>query len=230
MVLGSGRSAGPTPRRRPGGTVRLRGPRWVREVVRVADAGVDRAWEPLRGHDGLDRIMTALTNAAEFSLLWVVTGTVAEAARPRRDRRRLARLVVGLAAESAIVNQGVKRLVGRSRPVRRPRRRRTRTPLTTSFPSGHASAAVFAATLLSEDHPGLSPLWWSLAAGVAVSRIHVGAHHASDVVAGAATGWALARLYRRIWPTPGPGTSGDDTVEPTGGEDAVGAPAATGTG
>ena len=37
---------------------------------------------------------------------------------------------------------------------------------------------------------------------VATSRAYVRIHHASDIVAGAAVGLALAAVARRLWPQP----------------------------
>ncbi len=62
-----------------------------------------------------------------------------------------------------------------------------RRPITSSFPSGHATAGFCAATLL-----GGGP-WYVAAAAVAATRVYVRLHHASDVVAGAALGLALGR-------------------------------------
>ncbi|HEX4822257.1 MAG TPA: phosphatase PAP2 family protein, partial [Acidimicrobiales bacterium] len=76
---------------------------------------------------------------------------------------------------------------------------RLRTPRSSSFPSGHASAAFTAATLLAEDNP-MAPVYYAAAAVVASSRVYVKIHHASDVLAGAATGLILGRIARRIWP------------------------------
>ncbi|GIU87158.1 MAG: hypothetical protein KatS3mg009_1673 [Acidimicrobiia bacterium] len=58
-----------------------------------------------------------------------------------------------------------------------------RRPVTSSFPSGHATAAFCAATLL-----GGGPARYALAAAVAGTRVYVRLHHPSDVVAGAALG------------------------------------------
>jgi undecaprenyl-diphosphatase len=77
-----------------------------------------------------------------------------------------------------------------------------RTPSTTSFPSGHASAAFTAATVLSEGDP-LWPLYYAAAAVVASSRTYVKIHHASDVVAGVATGMVIGRIARKVWPRGG---------------------------
>jgi len=72
--------------------------------------------------------------------------------------------------------------------------------MSSSFPSGHASAAVVASSLLSASEPRLGPIFRSAAAVVATSRLHVRIHHASDVLAGAAVGFALVRLSRRLLP------------------------------
>ncbi|MDE0217521.1 MAG: phosphatase PAP2 family protein, partial [bacterium] len=76
---------------------------------------------------------------------------------------------------------------------------RLRQPLTSSFPSGHASAAVVAAALLSESRRCRRP-FWAAASVVAASRVYVRIHHASDVVVGALVGAAIARLFKKIWP------------------------------
>src|SRR5262249_36034329 len=80
---------------------------------------------------------------------------------------------------------------------------RLRRPRTSSFPSGHASAAMVAATLLAQDDP-LAPLYYALAAVVASSRVYAKIHHPSDVVAGALLGLALAQVAKRVWPFPAP--------------------------
>jgi undecaprenyl-diphosphatase len=96
------------------------------------------------------------------------------------------------------VNQGVKRLFRRTRPTTAgDARLQVRQPSTSSFPSGHASAAAFAAaTLIAWDGRRWAPLWISLAAIVGVSRAYVKVHHPSDVVGGAVIGLALAVVLR----------------------------------
>jgi membrane-associated phospholipid phosphatase len=107
-----------------------------------------------------------------------------------------------LGAESALVNGPVKSLFRRHRPAwEQERPRRLRRPRTSSFPSGHASAAFTAAGVLSQGDP-LWPLYYALAGVVASSRVYVKIHHPSDVVAGALLGVVLARLVRRAWPMP----------------------------
>jgi undecaprenyl-diphosphatase len=112
------------------------------------------------------------------------------------------RLSAVLGLESLLVNGGIKRLVRRTRPVftgERPHR--LRRPRTSSFPSGHASSAFCAATLLSEGRRTW-PAYYALATVVAASRVHVRIHHPTDVVAGAALGLALGHVARRAWVGP----------------------------
>ena len=61
-----------------------------------------------------------------------------------------------------------------------------------SFPSGHALHAVSFALLLGQQYPGWAPALWAFAALVAASRVVLGVHYPSDVLAGAAVGATTA--------------------------------------
>jgi membrane-associated phospholipid phosphatase len=179
--------------RRGNGPIEI--PAWVDDI----DAAVDRAWEPVRHVAVVDRVFYAASAAADFSLLWQACN-VGLYLTGRHRARDAARIAMVLGIESLVVNQGVKRLFGRRRPTEHPseRTQHLRQPLTSSFPSGHASAAVVASSLLSASEPRLSPLFRATAAVVAASRLHVRIHHASDVLAGAAVGLVLVRTFRRV--------------------------------
>ena len=172
----------------------------ARRAVLRFDASTERAFNHLRGRKLADRAMYTVTELGDFGLIWLLIGA-ARGVRSPRHQRQFLRLAVCLGVESLLVNQGLKRLFRRVRPeVLEPRPHRLRTPLTTSFPSGHASSAMLAAALLSDDSPRLRPLWYGAAAVVASSRIHVRIHHGSDVVAGAVVGAALGVAAKRLWP------------------------------
>lgn len=167
------------------------------------DDAVDAAWgRAFRGRPWADRLFYLASELGDFSVIWLLIGA-AQGVRSDEDADESLRLAALLLAESALVNQGIKRLVRRPRPVPvEPRPHELRKPLTSSFPSGHASSAMFAAGLLSRRHPRRAPLYYGIAAVVATSRVHVQIHHASDVIAGAAVGAALAKVADRAWPPP----------------------------
>ncbi|MAT04251.1 MAG: hypothetical protein CL424_04300 [Acidimicrobiaceae bacterium] len=172
------------------------------DAIRRFDEGVDAALEPWRNQPVVSAVMNAATNAGEFSGIWHVSNIVRGVALGRPDQ--VVALGVGIGLESLIVNQGLKRLFKRRRPTSDGDERfDIRTPLTSSFPSGHASAAAFAATtLITWDGKRSIPLWATLAATVAVSRPFVRIHHGSDIVGGVAAGVTMAlvagRVYRRL--------------------------------
>jgi len=65
-------------------------------------------------------------------------------------------------------------------------------PDTSAFPSGHAAMAVAGAIAGSRMIPYSAWFWWPLAAVMAVSRVYLGVHWPSDVVAGLLLGLATA--------------------------------------
>lgn len=171
------------------------------------DATVDAWFEPLRGRRGPDRIFRIASDLGDWGLIWHLV-TVTLALRSEDDLRRSPKLLAGYAAESLIVNQGVKRLFHRPRPATTDRpdvATHLREPVTSSFPSGHASAAAFATVVLGNQDPRLRTILIPVAMIVATSRIHTRMHHPSDVVAGACIGWALGHAAELLWSS---GTSG----------------------
>jgi undecaprenyl-diphosphatase len=66
-----------------------------------------------------------------------------------------------------------------------------------SFPSGHTITGFSVATALAHFYPGLAPGLWICAASVAISRVLLGMHFVSDVLAGAVLGGVLARAS--VW-------------------------------
>jgi undecaprenyl-diphosphatase len=160
--------------------------------VRLFDERVDTAFDRVRS-PRLDPIAYAVSSAADHSLCWHAAGVARELAGPG-DLGRAARFSLALGAESAITNGPVKACFRRVRPAEYGDiefRHGLRRPITSSFPSGHATAAFCAATLL-----GGGPTRYAMAAGVAATRVYVRLHHASDVLAGAAFGVGLGFVFR----------------------------------
>jgi undecaprenyl-diphosphatase len=63
-----------------------------------------------------------------------------------------------------------------------------------SFPSGHVLHAVAFSLILVHTYPALGWVLWPFVALLALSRVTLGLHYPSDVVAGASIGAALAAL------------------------------------
>jgi undecaprenyl-diphosphatase len=165
------------------------------------DGVIDERVDRFRGHANVDRLMYAASALGDFSLVWHLVNT-SRALAPDRRLVHAARVAAILGLESALVNGPVKNLFGRHRPAwEQARPLGLRRPLTSSFPSGHASSAMTAAGVLSQHDP-LWPLYYAIGAVVAGSRVYVKIHHPSDVVAGALLGAALACVARRAWPFP----------------------------
>lgn len=162
------------------------------------DRRSDELLEHLRGNPIADRIFKTASHVGEFSLIWHALSLTRGAIKGRRDQVLLLAVLIG--AESLIVNQGVKRLFKRTRPTTSgDERLKVRAPMTSSFPSGHASAATFAATMLTAwDGKRLGGFWFTLAGIVGVSRAYVRIHHASDVVGGMIVGRLLGLAGRGI--------------------------------
>lgn len=169
------------------------------EGVQRFDEAVDQLFDHLRGNSIADRLFYSASELGDFSLIWHLVGA-AGAALDEEQFARAIRASALLGVESALVNGGIKSLFQRDRPtVDEARPHHLRQPKTSSFPSGHASSGFVAAALLSRSAPGAVALH-AVATVVALSRVHVRIHHASDVVSGAILGAALGQIGRKVWP------------------------------
>ena len=173
----------------------------ARRAVAELDERVDAAFDAWRGHPVPDRVFYAASALGDHSLVWLILGAL-RGLRSEHDWKAAVRVGGCLAAESALVNGGIKSLFKRTRPpwdVDRPLP--LRRPRTSSFPSGHATSAFTAAGLLADDDP-LWPAYYTVAVVVSWSRVYVRAHHASDVLGGIPIGVALGHVGRRLFPLP----------------------------
>jgi membrane-associated phospholipid phosphatase len=144
---------------------------------------VDRALLRLlrtRGHTpALDRAASLAARAGENGALWLALSLLT------RNRRAFKTVLAAL-----IANTAIKQLVRRPRPdlgSELPPLSSTISSL--SYPSAHAATSFAGAGAL-----GGGPLLYGAAAAMAMTRPYLGVHYPSDVVAGAALGWAVERL------------------------------------
>ena len=168
------------------------------------DCLVDEWFEKhLRHRRSVDMLMYGASAVGDHGIVWLALAGVQAARRHGTGRPwsgPFLRVAIGLGVESLVVNGPVKFLFRRTRPVHdRPRPRHLRQPRTSSFPSGHATAAFFGAALLRDDDPAW-PLYYAVAVIVAASRVHVRIHHASDVIGGMIIGFGLGEAVRRLIP------------------------------
>jgi len=172
-------------------------------AVDAVDERVDALFEPFRGRSSIDTAAKVVTAIGDHGWLW--TGVALWRGRRSGPNRRAAIRALGVAGvSSTILNTGIKQVVGRERPDRTDLRISNagvpvREPKTSSFPSGHTLAAFCAATVLSRPGDRIGNAYLYTAAGlVGVSRIHLRAHHASDVLGGVVIGTALGLTVRRF--------------------------------
>ncbi len=172
-------------------------PRAVEPFDDLVDRWFDRH---LRDRRAVDLVMYGASAVGDHGIVWLALAGLQAGRRGPGWQKPFLRAAIGLGAESALVNGPVKFMFRRTRPVYAgDRPLHLRTPRTSSFPSGHSTAAFFGAALLRDGDP-LWPLYYALAVVVAASRVHVKIHHASDVLGGVAVGIALGELARHIVP------------------------------
>jgi undecaprenyl-diphosphatase len=146
----------------------------------------------------LDDALRRLSQAANYSRLWLGIGAVIAALGGSRGRRTALEGVLAIGATSATVNLGIKPLARRRRPDRADpalfEARVVRMPESTSFPSGHSASAFAFAYTVGRHYPGLALPIRLLASGVAYSRVHTGVHYPGDVVLGSVIGAGTAAM------------------------------------
>ena len=106
------------------------------------------------------------------------------------ENRETGRLMTSTFISTGAIVWGMKQIIGRKRPL-------DEVVGNPAFPSGHTAYAFAGATLLGARYPKLRiPLY--IGAGlVGVTRIYLGRHYASDVIAGAAVGTITGALVSR---------------------------------
>lgn len=115
-----------------------------------------------------------------------------------RRRPAVDAAIAGAAAWA--VAQGMKPTLDRPRPYQVDAAARiVAVPAGSSWPSGHSAVAAATATSLSPHLGPMSRLVSGVFVGtVALSRLYVGVHHLTDVVAGVAVGHLCARAVRGV--------------------------------
>lgn len=136
--------------------------------------------------------MRRFSGLGEHGVLWL-GGGLAGALVDRRRRREWARATAGVGC-AYLISSSVKWSIGRARPAIADLPHLMATPTGLSFPSSHATSSFAAARAFR----GLLPprALYPVAVAMALSRIYLGVHYPSDVLAGAALGTVLGSWAR----------------------------------
>jgi undecaprenyl-diphosphatase len=144
-------------------------------------------------HPPASTLVGHLSNLGEHAGIWLVMGAAGGLLdRPgRRARWRRGGAVVAI---TYAINTAIKRVVRRPRPNLADLPPLVATPSALSFPSAHASTSFVAAGV----YGGLLPpaALYIAAATMAASRVYLGVHYPSDVVAGVLLGLAVGSVAR----------------------------------
>jgi undecaprenyl-diphosphatase len=147
--------------------------------------------------DALDAVAVALSYIGSYGAVWIV---LAVAAAVVLRRPSLFSFVVVTVPAADLVALGLKQAIGRERPylVHPEPEPLMRSSVELAFPSGHAATSFTGATLLALALPRLAWPLLGLAAAICWSRVYVGVHWPSDVLAGALLGAGLAFGVRAL--------------------------------
>jgi len=151
-------------------------------------------WARTRGHSPwTDLAVARFSKLGEHAGVWLAIGVAGGAldGERRSEWRRATLTVAGMYA----LNTAIKQVVGRRRPQLPGLPPLTSTPTALSFPSAHASTSFAGARLYSRLGLPSVPLY-GLATALGLSRLYLGVHYPSDVLAGAMLGslasWTMA--------------------------------------
>jgi undecaprenyl-diphosphatase len=144
----------------------------------------------------LDKTMPWLTHLGDFWTAWIfILMMVALNHKPIERGLKMGiflSLIYGFVSASQLA---IKHLTERPRPfLEHDAIVRVACPTDFSFPSGHAATAFMMAVILSTQFPRYKYAFYFLACLVGFSRIYLGVHYSSDVIAGAIIGYAVTKL------------------------------------
>jgi undecaprenyl-diphosphatase len=152
-------------------------------------------WAATHRIGALNDFFVALGTVERLGAIWILSALALGIAQRRGTAQTIALgVATGVTAFVAdAVSFAVKDLTNRERPFEaHPVIHPLYVVHSSSFPAGHAATALAGAVLLSLIAPRFWPLFLGFAAAVCYSRVYVGVHYPTDVLAGAAIGSVVA--------------------------------------
>ncbi|MGN1031182.1 MAG: phosphatase PAP2 family protein [Butyricicoccaceae bacterium] len=148
-------------------------------------------------HDRLDVLMKLISISGDVGLIWLLPAFALLLRQPTRPLGLL--MLAALAVNAFITNIVLKIPIGRPRPFDRivDLSVLVKLPKDCSFPSGHTSASFSVARILMLAAPGIPAIAaLVMAVLMGISRIYVGVHYLTDVLAGLVLGVLTSQL---VW-------------------------------
>ena len=144
----------------------------------------------------LSMLLVPVSRAGDMGAFWIALCVLLLVIR--RTRRGGALTFCGLAVEYAVCDLVLKRLILRPRPYLVVQGLVCLVPpeSSTSFPSGHAASSFVCAWLLTCCFGKKGALAYIPATLIAISRVYVGVHYPSDVLAGMVLGTLVGAAVR----------------------------------
>ena len=164
------------------------------DIPHGEDAVLVAVQSALADRRGVLPVARGLSHFGEHSLGWLGLAALGALLSPRHRRDYLAAGVGAFLAHAAAVV--IKRVVQRQRPDHPAIAVNVGTPSRLSFPSAHATSTTAAAVLLAR--PTGLPLPALLVPPMALSRLVLGVHYPTDVLAGVAVGAVVAKAVGKV--------------------------------
>ncbi|HEU0250505.1 MAG TPA: phosphatase PAP2 family protein [Solirubrobacteraceae bacterium] len=145
-----------------------------------------------RGHTlARDLAVKRFSMLGEHAGVWIAIGVAQSLLADEGEGRARWRRATALVSGTYALNTALKLVLRRTRPQLADLPALTKTPTHYSFPSAHASTSFAAALAYTRAGLPAFPLY-TLAKAMAFSRLYLGVHYPSDVLAGAALGTVVA--------------------------------------
>jgi len=152
----------------------------------------------------IDDLARFFSGIGQWGAIWFVIAVILFFREEERDHWFFLPTILATVLSLTISEILLKWIVARPRPTEVIGAIILTTPGNYSFPSTHATIAWAMAYVLSREEPRLRGWFYLLATVISLSRIYLGVHYPTDVIAGAflglGIGWGAIYLERLLRP------------------------------